>query len=166
MRNTQVLLREPVKNLGIPGEVVSVAPGYARNYLLPKGLAVDATPENVKMFERRKVRYQAVMAQQEADIQKRIELLAQVTLSVTEKADANGTLYGSVSASAIAKLLSEAGHGIEEKDIRLDEPIKKVGSHEVKVHVHGDSFATIQLGVAAESAPEAPEPAPEEEATE
>ena len=152
MKNTQVLLRETVKNLGIVGEVVSVAPGYARNYLLPKLLAVDATPENIKMFERKKIRYQAQMAQQEADIQKRVELLAQVTLTVTEKADESGTLYGSVSAATIAKLLSDAGHKTDEKDVRLEEPIKKIGTHEVPVHIHGDHFAGIQVSVAQEGA--------------
>ena len=148
MKNSQVLLRETIKDLGIVGEVVSVRPGYARNYLLPQGKAVDATPENIKMFERRKIRYQAEMAQLEADIQKRVELLAAVTLSVTEKADEAGTLYGSVSAAGIAKLLTEAGHATEEKAVRLEEPIKKLGTHEVPVHVHGDHFAGIQVTVA------------------
>lgn len=147
MKQTQVLLRQTIQDLGIVGEVVSVRPGYARNYLLPQGLAVDATPENIKMFERRKVRYQAEVAQQEANIQKRIELLASVELGVSEKADDSGTLYGSVSAAQIAKLLSEKGHKTEEKDVRLAEPIKKLGTHEVSVHVHGDHFAGIKLTV-------------------
>lgn len=153
MKNTQILLRETIKDLGIVGEVVSVRPGYARNFLLPQGKAVDATPENIKMFERRKIRYQAEMARQEADIQKRIELLASVELSVTEKADQSGTLYGSVSAAVIARLLSEAGHTTEEKEIRLEEPIKKVGTHEVAVHIHGDHFAGIRLTVSPEAKP-------------
>ena len=147
MKNTQILLRETIKDLGIVGEVVSVRSGYARNYLLPQGKAVDAPPENIKMFERRKVRYQAEMARHEADIQKRIELLASVELRVTEKADESGTLYGSVSAAVIARLLSEAGHVTDEKEIRLEEPIKKLGTHEVPVHIHGDHFAGIRLTV-------------------
>lgn len=150
MKNTQILLRETIKDLGIVGEVVSVAPGYARNYLLPRAKAVDATPENIKMFERRKVRYQAEMAQQEADIKKRIELLSKIELSVKEKADGAGTLYGSVSPAAIAKLLSDTGHKTEEKAIRLADPIKKVGTHDVPVHIHGEYFATIKLTVTPE----------------
>lgn len=147
MKNTQVLLRQSVEHLGIVGEVVSVAPGYARNYLLPQLLAVDATPENIKMLERHKVRYQAEIAQLEQDIVKKIERLSQVQLSVSEKADESGTLYGSVGSGTIAKLLSEAGYPTGEKDVRLGEPIKKIGTHEVSIHIHGEHFAGIQVTV-------------------
>ena len=80
----------------------------------------------------------------------RIELRGRGELSVREKADETGTLYGSVSAATSAKLLSDGGHGIGEKDVRLEEPIKKLGTHEVAVHVHGEHFAGIQVTVTPE----------------
>lgn len=150
MKNTKVLLRESVDQLGLIGDVVEVRAGYARNYLLPKRLAVAATPENVKMLERRRARYEAELAQQEADIQKKIELLGKVTLTVTEKADEGGTLYGSVTNAVIARLLTEAGYTIQEKDVRLDEPIKSTGTHEIPIHIRGEHYGGIQLVVKAE----------------
>ena len=151
MVNVKVLLRENVRDLGIIGDVVKVAPGYARNYLIPKRMAVDATPENVRMMERRRAHYEADLVKREADITKRIEALGNVQLHTREKADETGTLYGSVSASAVAKLLAEAGHDVTEKDVRLDEPIKSVGAHEVPIHVHGEHYAGVQVIVEAET---------------
>jgi large subunit ribosomal protein L9 len=151
MKNLQVLLRENVSSLGRIGEVVRVRSGYARNYLMPRKLAVEATPENVRLMERRRVRVEAEEQQREADMSKRIEALGNITLSVSEKADASGTLYGSVGAATIVKLLAKAGVEIDEKAVRLEEPIKSVGTHEVPIHVWGEHYAGIQIVVEAES---------------
>ncbi len=151
MKNVTILLRENVKDLGQFGDVVRVAPGYARNYLIPQRLATEATPDNVKMIERRRVRYEATLVQHEAEISARIEALGKLQLVTREKADDTGTLYGSVSAQVIVKLLRDAGQVVEERDIRLDEPIKSVGNHEVPVHVHGEHYAGVQVLVEAES---------------
>jgi large subunit ribosomal protein L9 len=150
MKNLRLLLRENVPSLGNIGEVVRVRPGYARNYLMPRRLAVEATPENVRLMERRRARLEVEERQREADISKRIEALGNITLSVAEKADATGTLYGSVGPALIVKLLAKAGVAIDEKDVRLEEPIKSVGTHEVPIHVYGEHYAGIQIVVEAE----------------
>jgi large subunit ribosomal protein L9 len=151
MKNVNVLLRENVPDLGHIGEVVRVRPGYARNYLFPLRLAVDATPENVRSMERKRVRVEAEEQAREAQISARIESLGHVTLSVVEKADASGTLYGSVGPATIVKLLAKAGVQAEEKDIRLEEPIKSVGTHEIPIHIYGEHYAGIQIVVEAEA---------------
>jgi len=147
MANVKILLRENVQDLGLIGDVVEVAPGYARNFLLPRKLAVAATSENVRAMERRRARWDAEQAARAADIQVRIDALAAAQLETTEKADETGSLYGSVGIATIARLLNEAGHPTEEKDVRLPEPIKSVGTHAVAVHVHGDQHATVQVTV-------------------
>lgn len=151
MKNIHVLLRENVQPLGGIGEVVRVRPGYARNYLFPRKLAVEATPENVRLMERKRVRVEAEDKAREAEISARIEALGKITLSVIEKADSSGTLYGSVGAAVIVRLLAKAGVQADEKDIRLEEPIKSVGTHEIPIHVYGEHYAGIQIVVEAEA---------------
>lgn len=150
MKNLHLLLREDVASLGRIGEIVRVRQGYARNYLLPRKLAVEATPENVRAMEKKRARVEAEEKDREAQITARIEALGKITLSVVEKADASGTLYGSVGPATIVKLLAKAGVTAEEKDIRLEEPIKSVGTHEIPIHVYGEHYAGIQIVVEAE----------------
>lgn len=147
MKQVTVLLRERVEDLGGVGDVVTVAAGYARNYLLPFRLAVEATPENVKMLERRRARLEEELLRREAETSAKIESLGQLKLSTKEKADESGTLYGSVGAARIAELLRAAGHPTDESDVRLDEPIKSLGTHEVPIHVFGEHYAAIQVVV-------------------
>jgi large subunit ribosomal protein L9 len=130
---------------------VRVRQGYARNYLFPRKLAVDATPENVRLMERRRARVEVEEQAREAEITARIEALGKITLSVIEKADASGTLYGSVGPATIVKLLARAGVQVEEKDIRIEEHIKSVGTHEIPIHVWGEHYAGIQIVVEAEA---------------
>ncbi len=151
MKNVKVLLRETIKDLGVIGEIVEVAPGYARNYLLPRRIAVEATSENVKSLERHRARYEAELAAQEAEIGKKIALIGKIKLTTREKADETGSLYGSVNATTIARLMTEAGYPLEEKQVRLEEPIKSVGTHEVPIHVHGEHYAGVQVSVEAEA---------------
>jgi large subunit ribosomal protein L9 len=151
MKNLHLLLREDVPSLGRIGEIVRVRQGYARNYLLPRKLAVEATPENVRAMEKKRARVEAEEKDREAQISARIEALGKITLQVVEKADETGTLYGSVGPAAIVKLLAKAGVTLEEKDIRLEEPIKSVGAHEVPIHIYGEHYAGIQVVVEAEA---------------
>ena len=151
MKNLNVLLRENVQPLGRIGEVVRVRPGYARNYLFPRKLAIEATAENVRLMERKRVRVELEEKNREAQISARIEALGKITLSVVEKADQSGTLYGSVGPAVIVKLLARAGVEVAEKDIRLEEPIKSVGTHEIPIHVWGEHYAGIQIVVEAEA---------------
>jgi len=151
MKNLHLLLREDVPSLGRIGEIVRVRQGYARNYLLPRKMAAEATPENVRAMEKKRARVEAEEKDREAQISARIEALGKITLSVVEKADESGTLYGSVGPAAIVKLLAKAGVTLEEKDIRLEEPIKSVGTHEVPIHIYGEHYAGIQVVVEAET---------------
>jgi large subunit ribosomal protein L9 len=150
MKRVQVLLRDNVPNLGRCGDVVSVASGYARNYLMPRRIAVAATPDNVETMKRRKAQLDAEEAALLADIRARVTAISGVSLTVAERADENGHLFGSVSASTIARLLGEKGFETDERHVRLEQPIKSVGSHEVEVHVHGEYAATVSIEVTAE----------------
>jgi large subunit ribosomal protein L9 len=147
MKNTQVLLRETVKDLGKVGDVVMVRTGFARNYLVPRGLAVEASHDNIEMMKRRRARYDAEEQVRQAQVDARVAALAEVMVKTTEKADEGGHLYGSVNAAAVARLLTSAGHPTDERDVRLSEPIKTVGTHSVLIHVHGDSMGAITVVV-------------------
>lgn len=148
---TQVLLSQNVASVGRCGDLVKVAPGFARNYLYPRKLAIPATDDNLKQMQRRRARLDAEEAQRTAEIDARVAALAAVALRVKERADENGQLFGSVSAGTIARLLNEAGQRVEERDVRLEQPIKAVGEYKVQVHVHGELHAEIALAVEAAS---------------
>lgn len=149
-KNVKVLLRQRVEDLGDIGDVVAVRPGFARNYLFPRRIAVEASPENVATMLRRRARVEAEESAREAEVASKIEVLGRLVLHTKEKADATGTLYGSVSAARIVELLARAGHPTEEKNVRLDEPIKSVGAHEVPIHIWGEHYAGLQIVVEAE----------------
>jgi len=149
MKNVNVLLRENVQDLGHVGDIVAVAAGYARNYLLPRKLAIAATPDNIRAMERRRARWDEEHAKRAEDIERRIEALGRVKLATSQKADETGTLYGSVNAGMVAALLAEAGFEVDEKDVRLEEPIKATGTHEVPIHIHGERYGGVQLVVEA-----------------
>ena len=149
MKTVKLLLRENVKDLGKCGDVVQVAAGYSRNYLVPQRIAVVASADNIKLMARRREKLDAREAAQAAEVSARVGALEAVTLKTTGTADENGHLFGSVNAAAIARLLGEAGHGYEEKDVRLAEPIKTVGTHVVAIHVHGDVTANVTVVVEA-----------------
>lgn len=152
MKRVQVLLRDNVEDLGRCGDVVHVAAGFARNYLLPRRIAVPASAENVKMMKRRRAQLDAEEAALLADIRARIDALSGITLQTAEKCDENGHLFGSVSAATIARLLGEKGFTTDERHVRLDQPIKTVGRHEVAVHVHAEHSAVIAVEVTAAEA--------------
>ncbi len=148
-KQIEVLLRDHVRALGECGDVVRVRSGYARNYLLPYGLATEATPENKRLMERRRVKLDAITVVKNAEMDAWIAKLASVELSTAERADDQGHLFGSVNAVAIVALLAKAGHAVEEKHVRLEAPLKTVGVHSVKIHVHGERFAEIKVTVTA-----------------
>ncbi|MFT5050252.1 MAG: large subunit ribosomal protein L9 [Chlamydiales bacterium] len=147
MKSLELLLREHVKDLGRCGDVVRVAPGFARNYLLPRNLAVATTPENLKVVARRKARLEVQEALDAKEAGERAAALGKVELKTTEKTDAKGRLYGSVSAARIAELLSDAGYTVDVKDIRLESPIKQAGEHIVPLHIAGDLMTEIKVQV-------------------
>jgi large subunit ribosomal protein L9 len=147
MANIEVLLREHVEHLGKCGDVVRVKPGYARNYLYPNKLATEATPENKKLMARKRARLDVEEVQRNAEIDARVQKLAGLVLTCTMKADDNGHLFGSVSAGSVVEMLRAAGHPQTEKDVRIDAPIKTVGAHAIKLHVHGDRYADVTVNV-------------------
>ena len=152
MKSTEVLLREHVKDLGVCGDVVRVAPGYARNYLLPQRLAVPATEDNRRQMTRRAARMAAELAAHAEQVSGAVETLSNLRVKTLQKADEQGHLYGSVTAVLVAELCAAAGTAVDEKDVRLETHIKTVGEHSVQVHVHGEHTATITVIVEAEVA--------------
>lgn len=152
MRDYEVLLRETVKDLGIVGDVVKVRPGFARNFLFPRRLATEATEENKRVVQRRRTAYQLQQKELLANVLERTKALTGLVLTTTEKADASGHLYGSVGVARIAELLLPHGFRVEEGSIRLERPLKVVGSHPVVVHVHGEHSAELTVVIQAEGA--------------
>ena len=150
MKNIEVLLREDVRDLGRVGDVVKVAAGYARNYLLPSQKAVAASADLVKAMAKRRAAIEAEEAARRAEFEGVLEALGNLTVSTTEKADEKGHLFGSVNAATIAVLLREAGHAIEEAQVRLEQPIKTTGTHLVPVHVHAELAAEVTVEVTPE----------------
>ena len=151
MAKVEVLLRENLKNLGKCGEVVRVAPGYARNYLLPRNLATQATSENIKAMAKRRTRLDAEEAQKTAEIVAKVQALSAVALTTKMKADESGHLYGSLNPALVVQLLAAQGWPVEEKAVKLDAPIKAVGVHKVKIHVHAEHDAEVSITIEAEA---------------
>lgn len=151
----KIILREHVEHLGERGETVSVAAGYARNYLLPKGLAYKATPGNLKQVELQRRIWDAREVKEVGDAETLARQLAATRLSVTRKAGESGTLYGSVTNVDIAELLAAKGIEIDRRKILLDEPIKNVGERQVPVKLHRNVTAEVTLDVQAEETAEA-----------
>jgi large subunit ribosomal protein L9 len=145
MSHKQVLLREDIDNLGARGEIVRVKAGYARNYLLPRNLAVEATSNNVRQIEGER----AALAKREAKDRSSAELQAAALRSLALKFERRigeaGVLYGSVTSMDIAHALKEQGYEIDRRRIILREPIKRFGNYEVPVRLHRD--VTVELPV-------------------
>ncbi|HEU5039230.1 MAG TPA: 50S ribosomal protein L9 [Gemmatimonadales bacterium] len=146
----EVILREDVKSLGRAGEMVRVKPGYARNYLLPQGLAYEATEGNKKRIaaetRARGVRLQA----ERADAEKLAASLGAVSLTLPGKAGEEGKLFGSITAQDIAEALARAGHTVDRRRIELEHPIKTLGQHTVAVRVHPEVHAEVRVSVVPE----------------
>lgn len=148
----EILLRDDVEHVGRCGDRVKVAPGFARNFLFPRKLALEVTPGNLAAMQRRRARAEAEEEKRTAELDVRIAALSKIRVKTVERADESGQLFGSVHAATIARLLGEAGFPVEEGDVRLDEPIKVIGEHKVRVHVHADKHAEIALVVEAGAA--------------
>jgi large subunit ribosomal protein L9 len=145
-----VILREDVRSLGKAGEMVRVKPGYARNYLLPQGLAFEATEGNKKRIaaetKARGVRNQA----ERAEAEKLAATLGAVELTLAGKAGEEGKLFGSITAQDIADALAAKGHPVDRRRIELEHPIKTLGHHTVSVRVHPEVHAEVRVAVVAE----------------
>ena len=144
----EVILREYIDSLGTRGQVVKVAPGYARNFLLPKKLAVAATASNKKIVEQERhahLRKEAKAAGEAAELGK---LVANVTVTIKQKAGENDQLFGSVTSKDIADGLTAQNYNIERRKIQLEEPIKQLGEYKVPIRLHKEVTVEITVIVA------------------
>lgn len=146
----EVILREDVDNLGNRGQVVKVAPGYARNFLLPKRLAVEATESNKKIVEQERQAYLRKEAKHKGEMEDLSKLLSGVSVTITQKAGENDQLFGSVTSKDVADALAAKGYTVDRRKIQLDEPIKQLGEFKVPVKLHKDVTAEVTVTVAKE----------------
>ena len=149
----EVILLEKVQRLGSLGDKVSVKPGFARNYLIPKGIAVVATPANTAEFEARRAEFERREAEALDTAEKRVAALEKVEVTVLRKAGEGGRLFGSVGSADIAHALEEAGHEVSRQQVRMPggEPIRQLGEHAVTIHVHAGVEAVVRLKVEPET---------------
>jgi large subunit ribosomal protein L9 len=147
----EVILREDIERLGTRGEVVKVAPGYARNYLLPKRLAVAATDSNRKIVEQERQAHLRRDVKLQSEAQDLAKLLGAVTITISRKAGENDQLFGSVTATDIADALAAQKFTVDRRKIQLDEPIRTLGEHKIPVRLHKDVVADVTVNVSRES---------------
>lgn len=143
----QIILQEDIEKLGTRGQVVEVAEGYARNFLLPRKLALEANAGNMKRLEKMREAFAKKEATEKGDAQKLAELLAGVTLELARKAGENDQLFGSVTSADISDALAAKGYNVDKRKIALTEPIKLVGEFEIPVKLHREVTATVKLTV-------------------
>jgi large subunit ribosomal protein L9 len=145
-----VILREDIEKLGTRGQLVKVAPGYARNFLLPKKMAVAATESNKKIVEQERqahLRREAKVVSEAGDLAK---LMESVVVTISQKAGENGQLFGSVTSKDIADALEAQGYTIERRKVALEEPIKSLGEFKVPLRLHRDVTVEIAVNVVKE----------------
>ncbi len=146
----EVILREDVEKLGNRGELVKVANGYARNFLLPRRLAVPATDANRKIVEQERQAHLRKEAKLKTESEDLAKLLAAVTVTIAQKAGENDQLFGSVTSKDVADALAAKNFTIDRKKVQLDEPIKQLGEFKVPVRLHREVTAEITVQVVRE----------------
>ncbi len=146
----EVILREDVEKLGRRGDVVKVAEGYGRNYLLPRGLALAVNDANKAMIDRERKAHEARLAKEKAECESLAQRIAALRMVTPRKVGENDVLYGSVTSGDIADFLKGKGIEIDKRRVLLDEPIKKLGEHEIKVKLHPEVTASLKLLVSKE----------------
>jgi len=148
----KVILQKSVDKLGVPGDVVDVADGYARNYLMPRGLAVRASKGGVKHVESLKRAHATRVSQEQKDAQEVADRLTASPIKVRARVGEEGRLFGSVTASELAEEIErQTGVKVDRHDVHLDEPIRSVGVHEVRVHLFPEVDPIISVEVEPES---------------
>lgn len=143
----QIILQEDVEKLGNRGQIVTVAEGYARNFLLPRKLALEATPGNMKRLEKMRAAFAKKEATEKESAQTLAELLNTVTVTVSRKAGENDQLFGSVTSGDVAEGLAAQGYTIEKRKIALSDPIKSIGEYQVPVKLFREVGASVKLVV-------------------
>ena len=146
----ELILLQKVKDLGVLGDRVSVKGGYARNFLIPQGMATRATPENLAKFENRKAELEQMAADALEAARARGDALVEVRVTVVARVGDEGKLFGSVGAADIAQAISETGVAVEKHEVRLPEgPFRRVGDYQVALRLHPKVDATVALSVVA-----------------
>ena len=150
----EIILLQDRDDLGLEGDIVKVADGYARNYLIPRGIALKSTPQNVKSLElrRKKIEIRKLKAKEEAEQLK--EKMSEILVQLTQKAGDEGKLYGSVTSMDIAAELENQGIVVDRRKIMLDKPIKVLGEFEVPVRIYPEVIGSIKIVVSPEEASE------------
>ena len=146
----EVILREHVDNLGHRGEIVKVAEGYARNFLLPRKLALPVTEANKKQIERERVKAEARDAAERQDAEAVAQRVGAVEITIARRVGENDTLYGSVTAADITEVLAKQGVQVDRRKVQLHEPVKQLGEFTVPVKIHRDVTAQVKLRVVKE----------------
>ncbi len=143
----EIILLQDLDELGLEGDILRVADGYARNYLIPRGMAFEATPQNVKSIEqrRKKIEIRKLKAKEQAEQLK--EKMSEILVQLTQKAGEEGKLYGSVTSMDIAAELENQGIVVDRRKIMLDKPIKVLGDFEVPVRIYPEVTAFIKVVV-------------------
>ena len=146
----EVILRQDLDELGLEGDIVNVAKGFARNYLVPNGFALQATPQNMKVLElqRKKIEVKRLKGRETAEKLK--ERIAELVINISQKAGEEGKLYGSVTTMDIAACLEAQGIEIDRRKINLDKPIKAVGEYDIPVKIYPKVTGSIRVVVSAE----------------
>ncbi len=143
----EVILRQSVEKLGHPGDVVKVSNGFARNYLLPRGIAVIATEGNKKQIEAQRQRLEAAEDTRRETAQSQATVFEQVSLTFSARVGDEGKLFGSVTSSDIVQQLEALGHKVEKRQVDLHEPIKALGVYRVPIRLHADVKPEIKVWV-------------------
>lgn len=147
----EIILLEKIPNLGSLGDKVTVRPGYGRNFLIPQGKAVAATPEKIKQFEERRAELEKKAAEVLAAAESRAASIAAISVTIAHKAGDEGRLYGSIGTRDIADAATAQGIAVEKGEVRLPNgAIRQVGDYEIGIQLHGDVTAVLKLAVVAE----------------
>lgn len=147
----EVILLDNIGKLGDLGDKVTVKPGYGRNYLVPYGLAVPATKENVEAFEAQRAELEAQATERKREAEARAEQLNDIELSLVAKAGDEGKLFGSIGPRDLADALAQAGIDVAKSEVRMPEgPIRATGEYDIQLHLHAEVDATIRIVVVAE----------------
>ena len=142
-----VILRQAIENLGNPGDVVTVKPGYARNFLLPRGLAYEATPGNLKRIAAERQRLEAAESTRRDSARELAKRIEEVSLTFSARVGEEGKLFGSITATDIAHQLEAQGVQVEKRQIDLHEPIKTLGVFRVPIRLHADVRPEVRVWV-------------------
>jgi large subunit ribosomal protein L9 len=154
----KVLLTDTIEKVGVVGEVVEVREGFARNYLLPRKLAIEPTQGNIKRLEAARIEYEAKLKLIREEKEKLIEKLTGVEITVTRASNDEGHLFGSVTRRDIAEELQKIGHPVQHDDVRLDEPLRRIDTYTVPIQLAPDLKTQVKIWVVRDKAQISPTP--------